>query len=144
MDIAEKLMLEIAGRRDDLVELTQELIRIPTLNPPGGPPGCAVRARTDRPPVAGRFVSGPTFAVPLFAPGKDPRAPDAPILGAESIHNSSIRMVFHPRDDRDNRRVPRGPIPCVPQPSRSRNGGPIGIPGSRGSIIHRLWIAPQP
>ncbi|UYV39647.1 acetylornithine deacetylase/succinyl-diaminopimelate desuccinylase family protein [Rhodobacteraceae bacterium D3-12] len=35
MDIAEKLMLEIEARRADLVELTQELIRIPTLNPPG-------------------------------------------------------------------------------------------------------------
>ncbi|MDU8928154.1 acetylornithine deacetylase/succinyl-diaminopimelate desuccinylase family protein [Alisedimentitalea sp. MJ-SS2] len=35
MDIANKLMSEIATRRDDLVELTQELIRIPTLNPPG-------------------------------------------------------------------------------------------------------------
>lgn len=29
------LSREIAGRRDDLVELTQDLIRIPTLNPPG-------------------------------------------------------------------------------------------------------------
>ncbi|WP_372674371.1 acetylornithine deacetylase/succinyl-diaminopimelate desuccinylase family protein [Aquicoccus sp.] len=35
MDLAEKLMLEIEARRADLVELTQELIRIPTLNPPG-------------------------------------------------------------------------------------------------------------
>ena len=35
MDLVEKLMLEIEARRDDLVELTQELIRIPTLNPPG-------------------------------------------------------------------------------------------------------------
>ncbi len=35
MDIADKLMREIESRRDDLVELTQELIRIPTLNPPG-------------------------------------------------------------------------------------------------------------
>ncbi|MDQ2089615.1 acetylornithine deacetylase/succinyl-diaminopimelate desuccinylase family protein [Marimonas arenosa] len=35
MDIAEKLMLEISARRDDLVTLTQDLIRIPTLNPPG-------------------------------------------------------------------------------------------------------------
>jgi succinyl-diaminopimelate desuccinylase len=29
------LAREIAARRDDLVELTQDLIRIPTLNPPG-------------------------------------------------------------------------------------------------------------
>ena len=35
MDLVEKLMLEIEARRADLVELTQELIRIPTLNPPG-------------------------------------------------------------------------------------------------------------
>lgn len=35
MDIADRLMREIEARRDDLVELTQELIRIPTLNPPG-------------------------------------------------------------------------------------------------------------
>ncbi|KPP86433.1 MAG: succinyl-diaminopimelate desuccinylase [Rhodobacteraceae bacterium HLUCCO07] len=35
MDLAEKLMLEIEARRADLVELTQDLIRIPTLNPPG-------------------------------------------------------------------------------------------------------------
>ncbi len=35
MDIADKLMREIEARRADLVQLTQELIRIPTLNPPG-------------------------------------------------------------------------------------------------------------
>lgn len=35
MGIADKLMLEIEARRADLVELTQDLIRIPTLNPPG-------------------------------------------------------------------------------------------------------------
>ena len=35
MDLAEKLMREIEARRGDLVQLTQELIRIPTLNPPG-------------------------------------------------------------------------------------------------------------
>ena len=35
MDLAEKLTHEIAARRDDLVTLTQDLIRIPTLNPPG-------------------------------------------------------------------------------------------------------------
>ncbi len=35
MDLAEKLMEEIAARRDDLIELTRDLIRIPTLNPPG-------------------------------------------------------------------------------------------------------------
>ena len=29
------LTREIASRRDDLVALTQDLIRIPTLNPPG-------------------------------------------------------------------------------------------------------------
>jgi succinyl-diaminopimelate desuccinylase len=29
------LAREIAARRDDLVALTQDLIRIPTLNPPG-------------------------------------------------------------------------------------------------------------
>lgn len=31
----ERLMAEIVARRDDLVALTQDLIRIPTLNPPG-------------------------------------------------------------------------------------------------------------
>lgn len=31
----EKLLLEIEARRDDLIALTQDLIRIPTLNPPG-------------------------------------------------------------------------------------------------------------
>ena len=35
MDLAERLKAEIAARRDDLVALTQDLIRIPTLNPPG-------------------------------------------------------------------------------------------------------------
>ena len=29
------LMVRIDGKRDDLVQLTQDLIRIPTLNPPG-------------------------------------------------------------------------------------------------------------
>ncbi|MEQ8896168.1 MAG: acetylornithine deacetylase/succinyl-diaminopimelate desuccinylase family protein [Roseovarius sp.] len=35
MGIADRLKAEIEARRDDLVELTQDLIRIPTLNPPG-------------------------------------------------------------------------------------------------------------
>ncbi|WP_317055875.1 acetylornithine deacetylase/succinyl-diaminopimelate desuccinylase family protein [Roseovarius rhodophyticola] len=35
MGIAEKLKAEVAARRDDLIALTQDLIRIPTLNPPG-------------------------------------------------------------------------------------------------------------
>ncbi|TNF15770.1 MAG: acetylornithine deacetylase/succinyl-diaminopimelate desuccinylase family protein [Rhodobacteraceae bacterium] len=35
MDLAARLKLEIDSRRDDLVALTQDLIRIPTLNPPG-------------------------------------------------------------------------------------------------------------
>ena len=35
MGIADRLKAEIAAREDDLVALTQELIRIPTLNPPG-------------------------------------------------------------------------------------------------------------
>ena len=29
------LMVRIDGKRDDLIQLTQDLIRIPTLNPPG-------------------------------------------------------------------------------------------------------------
>ena len=29
------LLSRIAGKRDDLIALTQDLIRIPTLNPPG-------------------------------------------------------------------------------------------------------------
>jgi len=33
--IKEKLREEIEARRDDLVALTQDLIRMPTLNPPG-------------------------------------------------------------------------------------------------------------
>ena len=35
MDIRARLHEEIAARRDDLITLTQDLIRIPTLNPPG-------------------------------------------------------------------------------------------------------------
>ena len=35
MTIADRLRAEIAARRDDLVALTQDLVRIPTLNPPG-------------------------------------------------------------------------------------------------------------
>lgn len=35
MALAEQLIREIDERRDDLVALTQELLRIPTLNPPG-------------------------------------------------------------------------------------------------------------
>jgi len=31
------LTASIADRRDDLIQLTQDLIRIPTLNPPGEP-----------------------------------------------------------------------------------------------------------
>lgn len=33
--VADRLVAEIDGRRDDLVSLTQALIRIPTVNPPG-------------------------------------------------------------------------------------------------------------
>ena len=35
MDLAERIGREIDDRRDDLVKLTQDLVRIPTLNPPG-------------------------------------------------------------------------------------------------------------
>ncbi len=35
MDITERILREINDRRDSLVELAQDLIRIPTLNPPG-------------------------------------------------------------------------------------------------------------
>ena len=35
MNLADRLSAEIAARRDDLVELCQDLIKIPTLNPPG-------------------------------------------------------------------------------------------------------------
>src|SRR6056297_2981094 len=35
MTIEDRLQAEIEARRDDLVALTQDLIRIPTLNPPG-------------------------------------------------------------------------------------------------------------
>ena len=35
MDLHSRIKLEITSRRDDLVALTQDLIRIPTLNPPG-------------------------------------------------------------------------------------------------------------
>lgn len=34
-DISTRLKDEISNRRDDLIQLTQDLIRIPTLNPPG-------------------------------------------------------------------------------------------------------------
>jgi succinyl-diaminopimelate desuccinylase len=35
MDVTEKLTAEIDARRDDLIDLCRDLIRIPTLNPPG-------------------------------------------------------------------------------------------------------------
>ena len=35
MDITARLTAEIRARRDSLIALTQDLIRIPTLNPPG-------------------------------------------------------------------------------------------------------------
>ena len=35
MSVADRLKAEISARRDDLIALTQDLIRIPTLNPPG-------------------------------------------------------------------------------------------------------------
>ena len=34
-DKINQILGEIDSRRDDLISLTQELIRIPTLNPPG-------------------------------------------------------------------------------------------------------------
>ena len=36
-ELTKRLNAEIDRRRDDLVETTRELIRIPTLNPPGAP-----------------------------------------------------------------------------------------------------------
>ncbi len=33
--MGEALLQEVAGRRDDLISLTQDLVRMPTLNPPG-------------------------------------------------------------------------------------------------------------
>jgi hypothetical protein len=33
--LSDRLMAEVAARRDDLVRLAQALIRMPTLNPPG-------------------------------------------------------------------------------------------------------------
>jgi succinyl-diaminopimelate desuccinylase len=35
MSVSDRLHAEISARRDDLIALTQDLIRIPTLNPPG-------------------------------------------------------------------------------------------------------------
>ncbi|MFD1194906.1 acetylornithine deacetylase/succinyl-diaminopimelate desuccinylase family protein [Seohaeicola saemankumensis] len=35
MSLIDRLDMAVAGRRDDLIALTQDLIRIPTLNPPG-------------------------------------------------------------------------------------------------------------
>ena len=35
MNVLEQLKLEVEARREDLIALTQDLIRIPTLNPPG-------------------------------------------------------------------------------------------------------------
>ena len=35
MSVREQLLAEIEARRDDLVSLTQDLVRIPTINPPG-------------------------------------------------------------------------------------------------------------
>ncbi|MCW1404302.1 hypothetical protein OKA06_19080 [Novosphingobium sp. MW5] len=35
MPPADQLVREIDDRRDDLIALTQDLLRIPTLNPPG-------------------------------------------------------------------------------------------------------------
>jgi len=35
MDADRDLMADVAGRRDDLIALTRDLVRIPTLNPPG-------------------------------------------------------------------------------------------------------------
>ena len=35
MDLSDRLRVEVEARREDLIALTQDLIRIPTLNPPG-------------------------------------------------------------------------------------------------------------
>ena len=34
-ELLDLLLADLTDRRDDLIELTQNLIRIPTLNPPG-------------------------------------------------------------------------------------------------------------
>ena len=80
---------EIAERRDDLVELTQALIRIPTLNPPG-------ENYRDICEFLGKRLGAKGFEVKL--------------LRAEGTPGDSER---HPRWNMIARKEGRGPGPCI-------------------------------
>jgi len=98
MTIADRLRAEIAARRDDLVALTQDLVRIPTLNPPGR----EYRAICD---YLDRRLSRAGFATRLIraegAPGDSDRYPRWNIIarregarGGQCVHfNSHIDVV---------------------------------------------------
>ncbi|TWA78342.1 succinyl-diaminopimelate desuccinylase [Azospirillum brasilense] len=72
LDQRESLFRRIAERRDDLVALTRDLIRIPTVNPPGD-------VYTDCAEFLGRRLAGRGFAVEYVradgAPGDSDRYP---------------------------------------------------------------------
>ncbi|CAO3380053.1 acetylornithine deacetylase/succinyl-diaminopimelate desuccinylase family protein [Azospirillum argentinense] len=72
LDHRESLFRRIAERRDDLVALTRDLIRIPTVNPPGD-------VYTDCAEFLGRRLAGRGFAVEYVradgAPGDSDRYP---------------------------------------------------------------------
>ncbi|QCO17463.1 acetylornithine deacetylase/succinyl-diaminopimelate desuccinylase family protein (plasmid) [Azospirillum brasilense] len=77
LDHRESLFRRIAERRDDLVALTRDLIRIPTVNPPGD-------VYTDCAELLGRRLAGRGFAVEYVradgAPGDSDRYPRTNIV----------------------------------------------------------------
>ncbi|NUB15778.1 acetylornithine deacetylase/succinyl-diaminopimelate desuccinylase family protein [Azospirillum brasilense] len=77
LDHRESLFRRIAERRDDLVALTRDLIRIPTVNPPGD-------VYTDCAEFLGRRLAGRGFAVEYVradgAPGDSDRYPRTNVI----------------------------------------------------------------
>ncbi|MBK3777735.1 acetylornithine deacetylase/succinyl-diaminopimelate desuccinylase family protein [Azospirillum brasilense] len=77
LDHRESLFRRIAERRDDLVALTRDLIRIPTVNPPGD-------VYTDCAEFLGRRLAGRGFAVEYVraegAPGHSDRYPRTNVI----------------------------------------------------------------
>ena len=85
----ERLAARIEGRRDELVALTQDLVRIPTVNPPGD-------AYTPCAELIGRRLAARGFQVEY--------------LRAQGTPGDSDR---HPRTNVIARIEGRGPGPCV-------------------------------
>lgn len=88
----DELSLRIDGKRDDLVALTRDLIRIPTINPPG-------EAYTECAELIGRRLAARGFAVRYIrgegAPGDSDRYPRTNVVARREGHRSGPCVHFN-------------------------------------------------